>query len=284
MPPIRVWPRSSAATTTGGSRTRSPTPTWPQLFAGLRERGLRIGVLSNTMWPREHHERIFARDEVLTLIDGAAYSCELPVTKPHPDAFRAALAAVGVDDPARAVFVGDRPFDDISGAKAVGMRAVLVPHSAIPAWQVGTLVAGEPDAVVDRLSTCWTSSTAGSPSSPGATPRPSGAGRRRGRLQRPSGAPGESELQVLRPEQAWVSHCRGGAHPVVRQRHEVIAAGHRPWRRRRCSGIPSGSAAASQPPRSTTKPRLRCLYGRRRPWPRAAAMFFAARTPWRWAC
>lgn len=125
-------------------------PDVPELFAGLRERGLRIGVLSNTHWPREHHETIFERDQVLALIDGAVYSCELPVTKPHPDAFRAALAAVGVDDPARAVFVGDRPFDDISGAKAVGMRAVLVPHSEIPPWQVGP-VTGEADAVVSRL-------------------------------------------------------------------------------------------------------------------------------------
>jgi putative hydrolase of the HAD superfamily len=125
-------------------------PDVPELFAGLRARGLRIGVLSNTHWPREHHERIFERDQVLSLLDGAVYSCELPVTKPHPDAFRAALRAVGVDDPSRAVFVGDRPYDDISGAKAVGMRAVLIPHSDIPEWQVGP-VSGEADAVIGRL-------------------------------------------------------------------------------------------------------------------------------------
>ena len=71
-------------------------------------------------------------------------------TKPHPEAFRAALAAVGVDDPAACVFVGDRLFDDIHGAKAVGMRAVLVPHSAIPEDQRGH-TEGEPDAVVATL-------------------------------------------------------------------------------------------------------------------------------------
>ena len=53
-------------------------------------------------------------------------------------------------EPARAVFVGDRPFDDIHGAKEVGMRAVLVPHSAIPEAQRGH-VEGDPDAVVQRL-------------------------------------------------------------------------------------------------------------------------------------
>jgi putative hydrolase of the HAD superfamily len=126
-------------------------PDVPALFAALRERGIRIGVLSNTIWPRGHHERIFERDEVLALIDGAVYTSEIAWTKPHAEAFRAALAAVGVDDPAQAVFVGDRLFDDIHGAKAVGMRAVLVPHSVIPDWQRGA-VQGEPDAVVTRLS------------------------------------------------------------------------------------------------------------------------------------
>lgn len=125
-------------------------PDVPELFAGLRERGIRIGVLSNTIWPRREHERIFERDEVLNLIDGSVYTSEIPWTKPHPEAFRAAMAAVGVDDPARTVFVGDRPFDDIHGAKAVGMKAVLVPHSAIPDHQHGPVL-GEPDAVIERL-------------------------------------------------------------------------------------------------------------------------------------
>ncbi|MBV9592508.1 MAG: HAD family hydrolase [Actinobacteria bacterium] len=125
-------------------------PDVPVVFAALKTRGIRIGVLSNTIWTRAEHERIFERDGVLAAIDGAVYTSEIPWTKPHPEAFRAALDAVDVDDPARAVFVGDRLFDDIHGAKAVGMRAVLVPHSDIPPVQVGPHI-GEPDAVVDRL-------------------------------------------------------------------------------------------------------------------------------------
>jgi phosphoglycolate phosphatase-like HAD superfamily hydrolase len=70
--------------------------------------------------------------------------------KPHPEAFRSALAAVGVDDPARAVFVGDRLFDDVHGAKDYGLRAVFVPHSSIPEHQRGH-TEGEPDAVVRKL-------------------------------------------------------------------------------------------------------------------------------------
>ncbi len=117
------------------------------LLRELRRRGIRIGVLSNTMWPRALHERVFVRDAVLDLIDGAVYSSEIPWTKPHPEAFRAVMAAIGVTDPASCVFVGDRPYDDIYGAKSLGMRAVLIPNSAVPAYDGAV-----PDAVITRLS------------------------------------------------------------------------------------------------------------------------------------
>jgi putative hydrolase of the HAD superfamily len=112
----------------------------------LRRRGIRVGVLSNTMWPRDAHERIFVRDKVIGLLDGAVYSSEIPWVKPHPEAFRAAMAAIGVTDPATCVYVGDRPYDDVHGAKSVGMRAVLVPNSTVPAYDGAT-----PDAVITSL-------------------------------------------------------------------------------------------------------------------------------------
>jgi putative hydrolase of the HAD superfamily len=121
-------------------------PDVPELLAYLGSRDVRVGVLSNTMWPRSWHEEVFRRDGVLGLIDGAVYSSEIDWTKPHPGAFRAAMAAVGVSDPAGCVFVGDRPYDDVYGAKRAGMRAVLLPHSDVPGYP-----AAEPDAVIARL-------------------------------------------------------------------------------------------------------------------------------------
>lgn len=122
------------------------SPDVAPVLTELRRRGLKVGVLSNTMWPREAHERIFVRDGILDLIDGAVYSSEIPWVKPHPEAFRAAMAAIGVNDPASCVFVGDRPYDDIHGAKSLGMRAILVPNSIVPGFDGVT-----PDAVIDRL-------------------------------------------------------------------------------------------------------------------------------------
>jgi putative hydrolase of the HAD superfamily len=121
-------------------------PDAAELLAFLRGSGIKVGVLSNTMWPRTWHEEVFRRDGVLHLIDGAVYTSEIYWTKPHPEAFQAAMAAVGVSDPARCVFVGDRPYDDVHGAQALGMRAVLIPHSDVPAY-----ADAEPDAIISRL-------------------------------------------------------------------------------------------------------------------------------------
>jgi putative hydrolase of the HAD superfamily len=121
-------------------------PDVPGLLGHLRASGIRVGVLSNTMWPRSWHEEIFRRDGILDLIDAAVYTSEIDWTKPHPEAFAAAMRAVGATDPGRCVFVGDRPYDDVHGAKSAGMRAVLVPNSDVPAYE-----AAVPDAVIARL-------------------------------------------------------------------------------------------------------------------------------------
>ena len=120
------------------------------LLSRLKVDGLKVGVLSNTVWPRGWHEEIFERDGVLDLLDGAVYTSDIPWTKPSPEAFAAAAAAVGVENPSRCAFVGDRLFDDIWGASNAGMRTILVPHSDIPVGQAGHS-AGDPDAVAHRL-------------------------------------------------------------------------------------------------------------------------------------
>jgi putative hydrolase of the HAD superfamily len=121
------------------------------LFEALRARGVKVGVLSNTIWPREWHRGFFERDGVLDLIDGDVYTSEIPWTKPSARAFAAAMEAVGATDPSRCVYVGDRLFDDVWGAHQAGMRAIHIPLSNSPPEQVGH-TEGEPDAVVHRLS------------------------------------------------------------------------------------------------------------------------------------
>ncbi len=116
-------------------------------LAALRERGLRIGMLSNTHWPRRFHERFLERDGLVELIDARLYTSEMPFQKPHASAFLSACEALGVDDPARAVFVGDRPWDDVTGAKRAGLRTVLRSNALV----AHVPDAADPDATIGRL-------------------------------------------------------------------------------------------------------------------------------------
>jgi putative hydrolase of the HAD superfamily len=126
-----------------GEHTACEPDAKPVLEA-LRERGIATALLSNTHWPREWHERWLERDGVLELLDARVYTSDLAHTKPHAEAFGAALGALGVE-PSEALMVGDRPRDDIAGAKACGMRAVLRPNPFVPSGPV------EPDAVIGSL-------------------------------------------------------------------------------------------------------------------------------------
>src|SRR3954469_17458132 len=115
------------------------------VLRALRERGLRIGLLSNTHWPRAFHEHFLERDGLAELIDCRCYTSDMEFTKPHASAFAAVLGGLGVDDPGRAVFVGDRLYDDVWGSKTVGMRGVHRPNRFTPPYDV------EPDAVISAL-------------------------------------------------------------------------------------------------------------------------------------
>ncbi|MGW8377468.1 HAD family hydrolase [Streptomyces sp. ODS28] len=124
-------------------------PDGETVLRGLRERGLGVGVLSNTLWSEHWHSEIFERDGVLGLIDASVYSSEVAWTKPHPEIFRLAMDRVGAQTPATCAYVGDRLFEDVYGARRAGMRTVWVPHSAIPEEERGE--EAEPDATVHAL-------------------------------------------------------------------------------------------------------------------------------------
>ncbi|HXH95596.1 MAG TPA: HAD family hydrolase [Gaiellaceae bacterium] len=89
-------------------------------LAALRAAGLRIGLVSNSA--RDVHE--FALHHALE-IDAGISSFHHGKTKPHASIFRAVLDLLGVA-PAEAAMVGDTIGDDVEGARALGIRAVLV--------------------------------------------------------------------------------------------------------------------------------------------------------------
>lgn len=93
----------------------------------LTEGGLRIGLISNS------HRSLadFARHFGFRDICAALSSAEHGYLKPHPSIFEAALAQAGVAA-SEAVMVGDSVAHDIAGARAAGMRGILVHRSETP--------------------------------------------------------------------------------------------------------------------------------------------------------
>ncbi len=88
----------------------------------LRERGLRLVAVSN--WDCSL-PRWLDSAGVGALLDGAVSSAAVGEPKPGAAVFRAALAIAGVDA-ADALHVGDSLANDVEGARAAGIRAVLV--------------------------------------------------------------------------------------------------------------------------------------------------------------
>jgi HAD superfamily hydrolase (TIGR01493 family) len=98
----------------------------PALLAGLRQRGVRVVVVSNTGWDVRNPFRHHGLDG---LVDGWVLSCEVGVAKPDPRIFALACRAAGVA-PAEALMIGDNPVAD-GGAALAGIPTLVLPP-AVP--------------------------------------------------------------------------------------------------------------------------------------------------------
>ena len=128
------------------------------LLEALRSRGLRLAIVSNAFDPGWLLRRDLEQLGLAERIDLAVFSSEVGKRKPHPEIFEAALGQLGVE-PAAALFVGDRLYEDIRGAAELGMTTVQALWFRADEHPTG----GEPDFqaftqmdvlnVVDRLAT-----------------------------------------------------------------------------------------------------------------------------------
>jgi putative hydrolase of the HAD superfamily len=93
------------------------------LLDSLRSRGLRTGLVSNAFDPGWllHHD--LDRMGLGERLDVAVFSSEVGKRKPHEAIFQTALEGLGVE-PGRTIFVGDRRYEDVRGAKELGMTTV----------------------------------------------------------------------------------------------------------------------------------------------------------------
>jgi putative hydrolase of the HAD superfamily len=93
------------------------------LLESLRARGLKLGLVSNAFDPGWLLHRDLEHMGIEQRLDFSVFSSEVGTRKPHPAIFHRALEALDVE-PERALFVGDRLYEDVRGAAEVGMTTV----------------------------------------------------------------------------------------------------------------------------------------------------------------
>jgi putative hydrolase of the HAD superfamily len=94
------------------------------VLSWLGVHGIKRAVCSNAPFPPEMMRRQVRSNGIGAMIDAAVFSSEIGRRKPAPEAYRAALDAIGVDAQ-HALFVGDRVREDYEGPRDLGMRAVI---------------------------------------------------------------------------------------------------------------------------------------------------------------
>lgn len=119
-------------------RFGEPRPEAAAVLAAVRDRGMRIGLISDCS---AELPRYFAELPIAPLVDAPVFSFVTGHCKPQPQNYLACAAALGVE-PSDCLYVGDGGSNELSGARAVGMRPV---HLAIAA-ESGGVVYGRHDA------------------------------------------------------------------------------------------------------------------------------------------
>ncbi|HLY25655.1 MAG TPA: HAD family hydrolase [Aggregatilineales bacterium] len=100
-------------------------PDVAELLPMFAASGIKLGVITNAYQPMWMRDRELAALGLLPHLSDCRFSAaDVGFLKPHPAIFEAALRCLGVTA-AETIFVGDNPYDDIAGAQAAGMRAIL---------------------------------------------------------------------------------------------------------------------------------------------------------------
>jgi putative hydrolase of the HAD superfamily len=109
-----------------------PMPGVAETLAALRDRGLALAVVSNTLLPGWLLDESLADVGLLEFFPVRFYSCAENMKKPQRRLFRHVLSVLGAE-PQEVLHVGDRYLTDIWGARRAGLRSCLIRgHRSIP--------------------------------------------------------------------------------------------------------------------------------------------------------
>lgn len=119
---------------------RTCRPGMGELLRGFAEEGTPVVVVSNTVSGRAVRDSC-ARYGLAPYISAYVCSDEMGLRKPEPGIFLEALT-IAHADPARTIFIGDKPRNDAAGALAVGIaHRVLLTGGSTPASELEAALA-----------------------------------------------------------------------------------------------------------------------------------------------
>lgn len=114
-----------------------------EMLESLRTTGKKIALVttrgSNSIM------RLLERHGIAEYFDVIISRDDAAERKPHPQPIARALEQLGITDPSRAAYVGDKQLDDVVAGNALGMKTVLVsseeldPYGARPTYHTGSL-------------------------------------------------------------------------------------------------------------------------------------------------
>jgi HAD superfamily hydrolase (TIGR01549 family) len=90
----------------------------------IRTRGLKCGLVSNTIFPEECHCRDLSRFGIDRYLDFALFSSTFGYRKPHPSIYNRAVELIGLPKE-RLLFVGDMYIEDYIGPDKFGIKSIL---------------------------------------------------------------------------------------------------------------------------------------------------------------
>lgn len=95
----------------------------------LRRREYKIGLVTNSIFPMWMRDVELEELGIMQYFDARITSGDIGYLKPHPEIYERILEMLEVRSE-QAVFVGDRPANDIAGANEAGLTSVLIapPH------------------------------------------------------------------------------------------------------------------------------------------------------------
>jgi FMN phosphatase YigB (HAD superfamily) len=94
------------------------------VLAELKNRGIKIGLVSNTIFPESYHQTELIHFDIRKYLDFTVFSSSFGYRKPHPSIYERAVDLIGIEKK-HLLFVGDRYEEDYLGPMAFGIRSAL---------------------------------------------------------------------------------------------------------------------------------------------------------------